>query len=352
MFFFSKSQSRQTDIHTRFLIPTHSHCSNLSMMEDSFNFSSLYWLSGFAMLIQGVFNNFTRYITTRRFSPKAFFEIVAKYKISSVFAPPAQLAMILHSSDLGKADLSSIRLLSSGGGYVSTTLREAIEKWLPFGVTGVGYGCSEVGYISSDMGGEKRVGSVGTLAPNIEVKLLDDDNNQVGKNERGVLWARYPLKTLGYLNNKTATEEIISPDGWVCSGDIAYFDDDGFLFVVDRKKEIIKYKNYQISPVEIEAVIEEIPEVLHVCVVGLFDEEMYVDLPTAAIALRDGCVLDKQTVIDLVARKLSDFKKLRGGVYFVDQMPMTVSGKLNRYAIKKMVHQKASELHRKVSENR
>ncbi|XP_055551812.1 luciferin 4-monooxygenase-like [Wyeomyia smithii] len=318
--------------------------SNLSKIQDGFNFSSLYWLSGFGMLLQSVFNNFTRYITTRRFSPEAFFEIIAKYKISNVFAPPTQLALILQSEHLGQADLSSIRLLFSGGAYVSPALRRSVQKWLPNGTIGVGYGFSEVGYVSAEMGAQKREGSVGQLAPNVEIKLLDDDDKQVGINERGVLWARYSLPTLGYLNNPAATEELMSPDGWVCSGDIAYFDEDGFLFVVDRKKEIIKYRNYQISPVEIEEVIEEIPEVLHVCVVGLVDEEMAVDLPTAIIALRDGSSLDERRVTDLVAEKLSDFKQLRGGVFFVDQMPLTISGKLNRFEIKKLARQRASEL--------
>ncbi|XP_053699079.1 uncharacterized protein LOC128746054 [Sabethes cyaneus] len=321
--------------------------SNISHIKDSFNFSSLYWLSGFSTLMTGVFNNFTRYITTRRFSTEAFFEIIAKYQIASAFAPPAQLAMILQSPNLDKADLTSIRNMQSGGGFVSTKLRKAIERWLPSGKVSVGYGSSEVGFIAAEMFGSTRDGSVGRLAPNVEVKLLDDEDNRVGINERGVLWARYAIKTLGYLNNPTATEQLISPDGWVCTGDIAYFDNDGFLFIVDRKKEIIKYKNYQISPAEIEAVIEEIPEVLHACVVGLVDEEMHVDLPTAVIALRDGSVLDSQCVIDLVAEKLSDYKQLRGGVFFIDQMPMTVSGKLNRYVIRKIAQEMACKLQTK-----
>ncbi|XP_065091269.1 probable 4-coumarate--CoA ligase 1 [Ochlerotatus camptorhynchus] len=305
----------------------------------AFWFSSLYWVSGLLQLIQGPFNNSTRYISTRRFSPEAFFEIVEQYALTHVFSSPAQMATILQSPLLKQADLSSLKFFYSGGGLVSPGLRKSIEKSLPSCRTGVAYGTSEIGHIATDVFGPTREGSVGVLDPNIEAKALDDDGNPVGVNERGVLWFRYPIKPMGYLNNQSATDEILTADGWVCSGDVGYFDEDGYLFLIDRKKEIIKYKGYQISPAEIEATIEELPEVAHVCVVGLFDPELHVDLPTAVIEVRKDCQLGKARVIDYVAGKLADIKRLRGGVFFVEQMPMTASGKLRRYEIRKYAEQ-------------
>ncbi|XP_001656167.2 probable 4-coumarate--CoA ligase 1 [Aedes aegypti] len=243
---------------------------NIHLSKPPFAFSSLYWASGFYQLIQCPLNNATHYISIRRFSPEVLFDIVQKYSLTHVFCPPAQMAMVLQSPLLPQADLSSLRSFFSGGGFVSTTLRKSFEKLLPNCKISVGYGTSEIGYAASDGFGFAREGSVGMLAPNIEAKVLNDDDSQVGVNEKGVLWFRYPIKPLGYLYNQEATDEIMTDDGWVCSGDIGYFDKDSFLFLVDRKKEIIKYKNYQISPAEIEAVIEQLPEVAHVCVVGLF----------------------------------------------------------------------------------
>ncbi|XP_062553792.1 probable 4-coumarate--CoA ligase 1 [Armigeres subalbatus] len=316
---------------------------NLHLYKIPFSFSSLYWASGFFQLIQCPFNSATHYISTRRFSPEAFFEIVEKQALTTMFCPPAQMTMILQSPLLSRANLSSLKSIFSGGGFVSTGLRKSFEKMVPSCTVGVGYGTSEIGYVSSDgFGGKPREGSVGTLAPNIEAKILNDDGNQVGVNEQGVLWFRYQIKPIGYLYNQEATDEIMTEDGWVCSGDIGYFDKDCFLFVVDRKKEIIKYKNYQISPAEIEAVIEQLPEVAHVCVVGLVDSVQHTDLPTAVVQLRRDCTLSEASIVDLVAAKLADFKHLRGGVFFADELPMTKSGKLQRYEIRKYAEKRAA----------
>lgn len=323
-------------------IPFFHSSSNMHLSKPPFAFSSLYWASGFYQLIQCPFNNATHYISTRRFSPEVLFEIVHKYALTHVFCPPAQMAMILQSPQLPEANLSSLKSFYSGGGFVSPGLRKSFEKLLPNCKISIGYGTSEIGYAASDGFGLVREGSVGMLAPNIEAKALDDDENQVGVNEKGVLWFRYAIRPLGYLYNQEATDEIMTDDGWVCSGDIGYFDKDGFLFVVDRKKEIIKYKNYQISPAEIEAVIEQLPEVAHVCVVGLFDQVLHVDLPTAVVQLRRDCTLSEQRVIDHVAEKLADFKHLRGGVFFADELPITKSGKLQRYEIRKYAERRAA----------
>lgn len=305
------------------------------MYQTPFSFSSLYWVSGFYQLIQSPFNNCTRYISTRRFSPEALFEIVEQYSITHVFCPPAQIAMMLQSPLLEEANLSSLKTFYSGGGPVSPGLRQSLEKALPSCKTAVGYGTSEIGYASTDAFGFMREGSVGMLAPNIEAKLLDDDNNQVGVNENGVLWLRYPIKPLGYLYNKAATDELLTDDGWVGTGDVGYFDADNFLFLIDRKKEIIKYKGYQISPAEIEATIAQLPEVAQVCVVGLFDPVMHDDLPAAVVQVRQNCTLSEQRVIEHVSEKLADFKHLRGGVFFADELPTTKSGKLQRHDIRK-----------------
>ncbi|KXJ76890.1 hypothetical protein RP20_CCG008712 [Aedes albopictus] len=322
---------------------------NIHMYRTPFAFSSLYWVSGFYQLIQSPFNNCPRYISTRRFSPEALFEIVEKYSITHVFCPPAQIAMILQSPQLGEANLSSIKTFYSAGGPVSPGLRQSLEKQIPSCRTAVGYGTSEIGYIATDAFGFMREGSVGMLATNIEAKLLDDDGNQVDMKEHGVLWFRYPIKPLGYLHNEAATDELLTDDGWVSTGDVGYFDDDSFLFLVDRKKEIIKYKSYQISPAEIEAVIEQLPEVAQACVVGLFDPVMHVDLPTAVVQIRPHCTLVEERVVEHVANKLAEFKHLRGGVFFMDELPTTKSGKLQRYEIRKYaemrVGKNASKIH-------
>lgn len=134
----------------------------------------------------------------------------------------------------------------------------------------------------------------------------------------------------GYYNNPGASKNVIDNEGFFRTGDIGHFNENGALFVVDRKKELMNYKGFQINPSEIENVIQEIDGVKLVAVVGVLDPVVQ-NLSTAVVVKRRGCeTLTEKQIIDHVARKLPEHKQIHGGVYFVDEMPMTPSGKIKK----------------------
>lgn len=146
-----------------------------------------------------------------------------------------------------------------------------------------------------------------------------------------------------YYGNPEATEEMKSEDGWLQTGDIARVDEDGLFYIVDRKKDIIKYAGYQISPTEIEMVIMKIPGVVAVCVTGIPVPGN--DLPVALVVKALDSEVTEEKIIETVAENMVDFKHLRGGVYFVNAFPMTPSGKILRRTCRDIAVELYNETH-------
>lgn len=160
---------------------------------------------------------------------------------------------------------------------------------------------------------------------------MDDAGNPLDIDQEGEILVRAGLCTfMGYYGNSEATAEMLDSDGWLHTGDIGRVDEDGLLYVVDRKKDIIKYNGYQISPTELETVIQSVPGIINVCVTGVPVPGN--DLPAALVVKRnDEANAEIETVIvETVRARLGDYKQLRGGVYFVKELPMTPSGKILR----------------------
>ncbi|XP_055390107.1 uncharacterized protein LOC129619054 [Condylostylus longicornis] len=302
-------------------------------------YSSLYWLSGLIMLTLGTMNKCLRVIIDEPFSTETFFDIVEKYRVTNLLGAPSQLALITQSPEIEKRDLSSITKFNCGGSAVPVVLIKKFEKYLPNGFVFVAYGMSEIACCSNiEFLEYKRIGSVGQMMPNTEIKIVDFHGNQLGIGEEGEICIRIDVKWPGYFGNDKATNDVYDENNWISSGDIGYFDNDGYLFVVDRKKEILKYKNFHVSPTEIEEIILELPDVIEVSVCGVPDI-VYTDLPAALVVKKPASNLTSNDILKLVETKLADFKKLRGGVYFVKELPKTASGKIQRNKIKEMANQ-------------
>ncbi|PZC73879.1 hypothetical protein B5X24_HaOG208709 [Helicoverpa armigera] len=141
---------------------------------------------------------------------------------------------------------------------------------------------------------------------------------------------------LGYYNNPEATKEALTEDGWLRSGDILYRDEYWNLYFVERYKLLLKYRNHQVSPVEIETVITKHPGVFHVAVTGIPDKECG-DLVVACVVPKPGCSPTAQEIKDLVKESLTDSKQLRGGVIFMKELPTTSTSKVNRKKLKELV---------------
>ncbi|XP_058829044.1 probable 4-coumarate--CoA ligase 1 [Topomyia yanbarensis] len=292
-------------------------------------FSSLYWLSGLAFLLLGTVSGATRIITRHPFEPTLALDIIERFRVTLAFFPPANATALIKHPRTAGTDFSSMRLWFSGGGMVSGSLKNSFEKLTPAATFHVGYGLSEAGGIVSlsDYDSYKE-GCTGYLKGTCQARVIDDAGNTLDIGQEGEILVKLDYMFLGYYGNSEATSEMLDGDGWLHTGDIGRFDEDGLLFIVDRKKDIIKYNNYQISPSEIERVILQVPGVANVCVVGIPVPGN--DLPAALVTSTVGVKITKDDIMKIVESDLSNYKHLRGGVYIVDTLPMTPSGKVVR----------------------
>uniref|UniRef100_T1GC76 AMP-dependent synthetase/ligase domain-containing protein n=1 Tax=Megaselia scalaris TaxID=36166 RepID=T1GC76_MEGSC len=280
-------------------------------------------------------NGSKRVITNKPFSDDLFIDLIEKQKVSFIVGPPSQMALLVQNVRATKADLSSLKQYFVGGSAVPFTVLQKCRKLLPNCRIEVGYGMTEICNACS-IGVPAGPNANGFLNENCSIKIIDDNGNNLGIGETGEIFIKTTYKWNGYYGNKEATNDTLDSEGWIKSGDLGYIDYEGNLFIVDRKKDILKYKNFHYFPTEIELVILELPDVVEVCVCGLPDLVM-TDLPAAAIIKKAGSTLSENDVIGHVAKRMADFKHLRGGVYFVEELPKTASGKNVRKKVKELV---------------
>lgn len=170
--------------------------------------------------------------------------------------------------------------------------------------------------------------SVGELNPNCEARLMAEDGvTEVPQGERGEIWIRAPNVMKGYWKKPEATKETVTPDGWLKTGDIAYYDKDFKFYIVDRKKELIKVKGNQVAPAELEALLLDHPAVADVCVIGVVNPDGD-EMPRAYIMLNEGKKATEQEIQEWEASRVTRYKRLTGGVKFVDVIPKNPVGLL------------------------
>ncbi|TPX32218.1 hypothetical protein SmJEL517_g04605 [Synchytrium microbalum] len=289
-------------------------------------------------IIQGMLAGGSMVITSRKFSFSRFCQAIQDYKIAGIVAPPPIYVMLAKSPEARKYDLSSLQAMGSGAAPLGKELAEEIGASfkLPSGFIMNGWGQSEVN-CSGTGGGllPPKIGSVGFPLPNSEIKLIDEDGNEVHTpNTPGEMYYKGPNVTLGYLNRDDATRETYI-DGWVKTGDQIIYDDQGYLFVVDRLKELIKVNALQVAPAELEALVLSHPAVADVAVVPTPDD-MAGELPRAFVVTKAG-KQSKQTALDImkfVDERVAKHKHLRGGICFVDEIPKNPSGKILRRVLR------------------
>ncbi|XP_058820875.1 uncharacterized protein LOC131683068 [Topomyia yanbarensis] len=301
-----------------------------------FNFSPLFWATGMFAMLTSLYCSRARVITSKSFTEETLISIIERYKVEDIFTPPAYISVLQSHPKFSTADFGSIKRWTMGGALVSEELRTCLGSRFPNGVAKPVYGSSEIGFITLGTG-PFAPGSVGTLANNLEAKIVDEEGRRKGPGETGEIRVKYKHKFLGYLNNAESTRDAFDEEGFFKTGDVGYFDQYGFLYVIDRIKDIIKYKNYQISPSDLEAVIEQIDGVKQVCVCGIPVADRSSDLPTAMIVRHAGSSLTEEQVVAIVDGQVSDHKKLRGGVYFVQQLPTSAAGKVLRRSVKQLI---------------
>lgn len=303
------------------------------------SFSSPYWVSGFLSLCLAPLHCATRIVTTEPFSSKLLLTLIEKYRVSLYIGAPNQYQLMLLDPDVHITDLSSVRIFIIGGSLVTNNLKVNVEKVMPDAHVVPFYGMTEfVGLCSSTYKIEpsEKDGCVGQLVGNMQGKIISESGEELESNEIGEIFLKNEFPFLGYWDNDEATSSTLSSDGWVATGDHGFFDDTGRLHITGRLKDMLKYMGYQIAPGELEAIIEKLEGVIVVCVVGISDP-VYGDLAAAAIIKHPDSDLTEEEVVEAVAERVSVYKQLRGGAYFLESLPRTVSGKIRAREVKEIL---------------
>lgn len=285
---------------------------------------------GLLVIMNWALANGARIVVLPRFDLEGFLGAIGEYGITYMhLVPPILLALAKHPI-VDQYDLSSVEAINSGAAPLGEDLARAVEQRLDC-VVSQGYGLTETSPVTHH-GPNQRKGqcphaSIGPSLPNTDVKIVDVESGAaLGPEERGEVWVRGPQVMLGYLNRPEATAETIDAEGWLHTGDIGYVDQDGYCYIVDRLKELIKFKGFQVAPAELESLLLTHDQIQDVAVVRSPDPEAG-EVPKAFV-VADG-ELSAEDVMSFVAENVSSHKKIRR-VEFVDSIPKSPAGKILR----------------------
>ena len=292
----------------------------------------LFHIYGMNVLMNGAIGVGATQVMMGRFDMDEFLSLLSDHRVSVLFTvPPVGLGLTQYPA-VRETDLSALRVGFFGAAPLSEDLQIRVQDALGAPII-QGYGMTESSPVTNADFMEPhliRHGSIGPAMPDTEEKVVDLDNGEreVPSGEIGELLARGPQVMKGYYNNEAATKETLTEDGWLHTGDIVRMDRDGYVWVLDRKKELIKYKGFQVPPAELEGALLEHPGISDAAVIGKEDVESG-EIPKAFVVARPGVELSAEDVMSFIADKVATFKRVRE-VEFTDAIPKNPSGKILR----------------------
>ena len=269
-------------------------------------------------------------IYKRRFSPQEYLETIEKYNVTIIETSATFLNFMLKKCDLSQYNLRLLKSCYTGGERVSTTMLKEYHKiGMPlsqiFGMTET----SIVTWLSTD-DAVRKIGSVGKPVLHGEVKILNHDMQQVNPGEIGEIMVKGPILMSGYWNEPEITREVMS-NGWFYTGDLATIDDEGFIYIVDRQKDMFISGGENVYPAEVEKILLTNPQILDVAVYGVPDEK-WGEVGKASIILQDNTGMSAPEVMEFLHGKIGKFK-IPKYVEFVDKLPRTATGKIQKYLL-------------------
>jgi acyl-CoA synthetase (AMP-forming)/AMP-acid ligase II len=293
-------------------------------------FFHIYGLTAIALL--GLWSGAT-FVVMPKFELEPYLDLVERHRATLLHVvPPVVVALAKHPAVAGR-DFSSVRKLFSGAAPLGADVIEQCTRRLGC-VLQQGYGLTETSpaaIITSDDPSEIKAGSVGIPIANTECRVVDAESGRdVAPGADGEIWIRGPQVMHGYLHRPAETSAVLDDDGWFRSGDIGHADADGHFFIVDRLKELIKYKGLQVPPAELEAVLLSHPAVADAAVVPFADAEAG-EIPRAFVVRKGAATVDE--LIAFVAGQVAPYKKIRR-LEFIDAIPKSPSGKILRRLLK------------------
>jgi acyl-CoA synthetase (AMP-forming)/AMP-acid ligase II len=310
-----------------------SACLQIAEDEKLMAFLPFFHIYGMTVIMNQGLRQGTTLVTMPRFELEPCLKAVQDYRVTRFFLVPPIVVLLAKSPVVDKYDLSSVTRAFSGAAPLDAEIAEAVSRRIGCRLS-QGYGLTEtspVSHIVPDSVAKPVPGSVGNLVPNTECKIVDvATGKELGRNQDGEIWMRGPQVMKGYLNNPEATRSSIDEDRFFHSGDIGHVDEHDEFFIVDRLKELIKYKGFQVAPAELEALLLTHPKVADVAVIGVVDEEGG-EAPKAFIVSKEP--VSAEEIMEFVASRVAPHKKVRR-VEFVDQIPKSATGKILRRVLR------------------
>ncbi len=276
-------------------------------------------------------------LLVQRFDPATAIESIRQRGVTLLFGAPAMWVAFSQFEEAPADSFATIRVGYSGAAKLPVTVAETIER--RFGlVISEGYGLTEASpVVTSSTGMTPRYGSVGAVLDGIDLRIVNEDGDDVLVGDAGELWVRGPNVFAGYLDDPEATNRILTPDGWLRTGDIGYCDDDGFVYLVDRAKDLIIVSGFNVFPAEVEDVLLSYPGVAEAGVIGVPHPHTG-EAVKAFVVLTEDEDIDEDTLIDFARDRLARYK-CPSKIVIVDELPRNAAGKLLRRSLDDVLNQ-------------
>ncbi|KAL8224535.1 hypothetical protein R6Q57_020010 [Mikania cordata] len=280
-------------------------------------------------------------VSIGRFDLRRMLRSIEEFSVTHLpLAPPVVVALVDGANEdlVNGTDWRSVETVFSGGAPLTVAVIDRFKRQFPNVSLVQSYGLTETtGGISRTAGPYESsiVGTVGRITAHCEAKIVDPNTGAgMPPMNRGELWVRGPFVMKGYVGDKEVIDTMVDSDGWLRTGDLCYFDNEGFLFVVDRLKELIKYKGYQVPPAELEHILQSHPDIIEAAVIPYPDESAG-QVPMGFVVRKKESNIDETQVKDYVAKQVAPYKKLRK-VCFIDSIPKNAPGKVLKKVLIKM----------------
>ncbi|XP_010498483.1 PREDICTED: 4-coumarate--CoA ligase-like 5 [Camelina sativa] len=294
----------------------------------------MFHVYGLAAFATGLLAYGSTIIVLSKFEMHEMMSAIGKYQATFLpLVPPILVAMVNGADQIkAKYDLSSLHTVLCGGAPLSKEVTEGFAEKYPTVKIMQGYGLTEstgIGASTDTVEESRRYGTAGKLSASMEGRIVDPVTGQIlGPNQTGELLLKGPSIMKGYFSNEEATSSTLDSEGWLRTGDLCYIDEDGFIFVVDRLKELIKYKGYQVAPAELESLLLTHPEIPDAAVIP-FPDKAVGQFPMAYVVRKTGSSLSEKSIMEFVAKQVAPYKRIRK-VAFVSSIPKNPSGKILR----------------------
>ena len=305
---------------------------NMSPSDVTFGVLPMYHIFGLNVMLCNTLAVGASIVLVQRFDPVSTIETLRERGVTVMLGAPSIWMALNQLLDVPADAFAKVRLALSGAAKLPEQVIHSLSN--RFGLRVLeGYGLTEASpVVTTSIDMPFTPGSIGRPVPGVEVRIVDENGDDAFVGDSGEIWVRGPNVFAGYLNDPEATARVLSPEGWLRTGDIAVADEDGHIFMVDRAKDLIIVSGFNVFPAEVEEVLTAHPDIVDAAVVGTAHPHTG-EAVRAYVVLRPGTHLDEDTVVDHCRAHLARYK-CPSKVLFVDQVPRNMTGKLQRYSLR------------------